>query len=211
MTEQVRRRPYSVVLFDELEKAHTEIWSILLQIMEDGILTDSKGRGVDFRNTVVILTSNASAERLSKGEMRLGFLSSPPNTEKSKTPSRSFIMAELQKTFRPEFLNRLDELVVFEALAQKEMESIAEKMLLQLSTRMQALGVELTYDPEVLTHLATQGLDPVYGARPLRRLMQTEIESPAAQLLLSNVLSAGQSIHLRIQNEALTLEQETTV
>jgi ATP-dependent Clp protease ATP-binding subunit ClpC len=209
LTEQVRRRPYSVILFDELEKAHNDIWSILLQIMDDGILTDSKGRRVDFRNTVLVMTSNVGADKITTNGVSLGFLSQTTNGLPSSEHLRTSVLSELKKTFRPEFLNRFDEIIVFEALGHNEMRSITEKMLRDISKRLEGLGIQLHFTEETLTHLAKQGFDPAYGARPLRRLLQTDVENPAAHLLLSGNLTSGSTLSLTMQNGTLSLEDIT--
>lgn len=205
LTEQVRRHPYSVVLFDELEKAHADIWSILLQIMDDGIVTDAKGRTIDFRSTVLVMTSNVGANKIAKNGISLGFSSQENSALRASEQIRSAALSELKKTFRPEFLNRLDEFIVFEPLGQDEMESIAKKLLLQISNRLESLGFQLHFTEDCLTHLAKQGFDPAYGARPLRRLLQTSVENPAAQLLLSDTLSPGETLSLTLQDGVLSL------
>ncbi|MDF2838747.1 MAG: ATP-dependent Clp protease ATP-binding subunit ClpC, partial [Evtepia sp.] len=207
LTEQVRRRPYSVVLFDELEKAHTDIWSILLQIMDDGILTDAKGRKIDFRSTVLVLTSNVGADKIPSHGVRLGFANQKANGLPDFEQTRVSVLSELKKTFRPEFLNRLDEMIVFESLGYNEMKSIAEKMLGQISKRLEPLGIQLDFSDESLAYFAKQGFDPAYGARPLRRLLQTNVENPTAELLLSGTLAPGSVLSLTIQDGILSLER----
>lgn len=206
LTEQVRRRPYSVILFDELEKAHTDIWSILLQIMDDGILTDAKGRKIDFRSAVLVMTSNVGAEKISTHGVSLGFSNQSIDGLPSSEQIRTSVLSELKKTFRPELLNRLDEIIVFESLGHNEMNSIAKKMLKQISKRLDALGIVLHYSEESLVHLAKQGFDPAYGARPLRRLLQTNVENPTAQLLLSGTLTPGSTLSLVMENGVLSIK-----
>jgi ATP-dependent Clp protease ATP-binding subunit ClpC len=205
LTERVRRRPYSVVLFDELEKAHADIWSILLQIMEDGILTDARGVRVDFRSTVVVMTSNAGAEQLGRKGIGFAGAGAAASKESSADASRAAAMAELRKTFRPEFLNRLDELIVFRSLDHGELQAIANKLLLQLTGRMQEMGISFTFTPESLELLSREAFDPVYGARPLRRLLQTQVETPAARMLLDGRLSPGSCLALAVSEGRLTL------
>ena len=205
LTEQVRRRPYSVVLFDELEKAHADIWSILLQIMEDGILTDARGVRVDFRSTVLVMTSNAGAEQLGRKGIGFAGAGAAASKESSVDASRAAAMAELRKTFRPEFLNRLDELIVFRSLDHEELQAIASKLLLQLTGRMQEMGISFTFTPESLELLSREAFDPTYGARPLRRLLQTQVETPAARMLLDGRLSPGSSLALAVSENRLTL------
>ncbi len=205
LTERVRRRPYSVVLFDELEKAHADIWSILLQIMEDGILTDAKGVRVDFRSTVLVMTSNAGAEQLNRKGIGFAGAGAAAAKESSAAASRAAAMSELRKTFRPEFLNRLDELIVFRSLDHEELQAIAKKLLLQLTDRMQGMGISFTFTPESLRFLAQEAFDPAYGARPLRRLLQAQVETPAARMLLDGRLSPGSSLALTVQDSRLAL------
>ncbi|MBP1758749.1 MAG: ATP-dependent Clp protease ATP-binding subunit ClpC [Firmicutes bacterium] len=211
LTERVRRRPYSVVLFDELEKAHPDIWSILLQIMEDGILTDAKGTRVDFRSTVLVMTSNAGAEQLSRKGIGFAGTGSPASKQSPPAESRTAALAELRKTFRPEFLNRIDELIVFRALDHEELQEIAKKMLLQLAERMHEMGISFTFTPDSLQILSTEAFDPVYGARPLRRLLQTKVETPAARMLLEGQLSPGGTLALTVQDNHLALQTPVPV
>ena len=211
LTERVRRRPYSVVLFDELEKAHPDIWSILLQIMEDGILTDAKGTRVDFRSTVLVMTSNAGAEQLSRKGIGFAGTGSPASKQSPPAESRTAALAELRKTFRPEFLNRIDELIVFRALDHEELQEIAKKMLLQLAERMHEMDISFTFTPDSLQILSTEAFDPVYGARPLRRLLQTKVETPAARMLLEGQLSPGGTLALTVQDNHLALQTPVPV
>lgn len=206
LTERVRRRPYSVILFDELEKAHSDIWSVLLQLMDEGRLTDSKGRSVDFRSSVLVMTSNVGAEKLSSHGVSLGFFTQDSDSATQKRKSHASVLSDLRKTFRPEFLNRLDEMIVFDSLSQSEMELIAAKMLDQIVKRLEAMDISLVYSKDVLSHLASAGFDPAYGARPLRRLLQSQVENPAAQLLLSDQLLPGDQLLLSLQDGALILQ-----
>ena len=185
LTEAVRQRPYAVLLFDELEKAHPEVWGLLLQIMEDGILTDSQGKRTDFRNTVLIMTSNVGGERLSAGTP-LGFTGG-----EGQQATEAALQRELRQVFRPEFLNRLDETILFHPLGEEEMTVIAKKLLDRLGERLTEKGVDLQVSQGALTWLAREGRDPRYGARPLRRLIRNQVENPAAELLLQGDLSPG--------------------
>lgn len=205
LSEQVRRKPYCVVLFDELEKAHADIWGILLQIMDEGRLTDSRGRMIDFRSSVVVMTSNVGADALSPAVAHLGFSSPTQSREQLRKQSRATVVQSLKKTFRPEFLNRLDAQIIFDPLTQHEMETIAQKLLDQLAARLDAMGVALHYSVDCLQSLAARGFDPAYGARPLRRLLQNEVESPAAALLLSGELSSGAQLSLSVDGDGLQL------
>ena len=191
LTEQVHRRPYSVVLFDELEKAHEDIFHLLLQIMDDGRLTDSQGRTVDFKNTVVIMTSNTGQDSLRAGRGRLGF-SGEPETEESRSRAvREAVMAELRRTFRAEFLNRVSDVIVFRPLERGDLLTITENQLRQIRERAAALGVTLEWSAEALSALAERGYDPVYGARALQRYLRAHVEDALAEQFLSGALGSG--------------------
>ncbi len=204
LTERVRRRPWSVVLFDEIEKAHDELHNILLQVMEDGVLTDSMGRRADFRNTVIVLTSNVGARRLVSHAPPLGFAGG--SREKVR---REEILAELKGRFRPEFLNRLDETVIFEPLGAADLEQITDGLLGGLRGRLAALGVGLKAPKEAVALLARTE-EKEQGARPIRRAVRRRVEEPAAQLLLSRALSAGDTLCLAVEEEQLVLRAERT-
>ena len=193
LTEKVRRRPYCVVLFDEIEKAHPDIWGILLQIMEDGVVTDAQGRKADFKNAIVVLTSNVGAARITAKGSRLGFSAAERKDGENRPIEelRAAVLDDLKKVFRPEFLNRLDETIVFTQLGRAEIQAIARRMLERVGERMQALGVTLRFTDGALEVLAGLGFDPDYGARPLRRAIRTQVEEPAAEQLLSGALQAG--------------------
>ena len=191
LTEKVRRKPWSVVLFDEIEKAHEDVWSILLQIMDDGHLTDSTGRRVDFRNTVIVMTSNIGAKTISDKRQRLGFGCEPTRSE---TEMRRQVMEELKATFRPEFLNRVDETIVFHRLGEDEMLRITRGMLSELARRFEKLGITLELPDEIALWLASAGYDESYGARPLRRAIQQSIEDAAAELMLEGKVVCGDTL-----------------
>ena len=197
LTEKVRRKPWSVVLFDEIEKAHEDVWSILLQIMDDGHLTDSAGRRVDFRNTVVVMTSNVGAKAITDKKQRLGFGYEP---QRSEEEMRRQVMDELKVTFRPEFLNRVDETIVFHRLGDSEMLSITRSMLAELGQRFDKLGVALSVPEDTAKWLAAAGYDENFGARPLRRALQQNIEDAAAELLLDGSVRAGDSLEAVIED-----------
>jgi len=203
----VRRRPYCVVLFDEIEKAHPDVWGILLQIMEDGVVTDSQGRKADFRNAVVVLTSNVGAAKITAKGSRLGFSAAEHKDGETRTLEelRAAVLEDLKKVFRPEFLNRLDETIVFTQLGRSEIKSIARRMLSRVGERLQALGVRLTWTDGALDALAKLGFDPDYGARPLRRTIRTKVEDPAAELLLSGAVRAGDTLLADRAGDTLTL------
>ena len=182
LTEKVRRKPYSVVLFDEIEKAHPDVFNMLLQILEDGRLTDSQGRTVDFKNTVIIMTSNVGARMITDKQKSLGF--AQEEKAQKQEDIRSLVMGELKKVFRPEFLNRVDDIIVFNKLTQDEIKQIAGKMLETLSKRLAAMDITITFTDAAITAIADKGFDDSYGARPLRRAIQSEIEDVLSEKLL---------------------------
>ncbi|MBQ3546855.1 MAG: ATP-dependent Clp protease ATP-binding subunit [Clostridia bacterium] len=190
LTEKVRRNPYSVVLFDEIEKAHPDVFNLLLQILEDGILTDSQGRRVDFKNTVIIMTSNVGARLITDKRVSFGFSQSEDNNSDVKTA----VLGELKNTFRPEFLNRVDDIVVFSKLTKSEVEEIAEKMLSNLTVRSKAIGVDIAFSDSVKKALSEIGFDPVYGARPLRREIQNKVEDALSEKILDGSIKSGDKI-----------------
>ncbi|MBU9674594.1 ATP-dependent Clp protease ATP-binding subunit [Planococcus sp. CP5-4] len=198
LTEKVRRKPYSVVLLDEIEKAHPEVFNILLQVLEDGHLTDSKGRRVDFRNTVIIMTSNVGAQEL-KYNKYVGF-----NLEDSKTDYKDMkgkMLAELKKAFRPEFLNRVDDMIVFHSLEKKDLRKIVELMTEQLTGRLKEQDIDLELTEAALDKIAKEGYDPEYGARPLRRSLQKHVEDRLSEELLKGTAIAGQKIIFDVQDD----------
>ena len=190
LTEKVRRNPYLVVLFDEIEKAHPDVFNMLLQILEDGILTDSQGRKVDFKNTVIIMTSNVGARMITEKKISFGF----GESQDSNKDVKELVMGELKNTFRPEFLNRVDDIIVFNKLDKTEITEIAEKMLNNLSKRTENLNITLSFDPSVKSALAEIGFDEVYGARPLRREIQNRIEDELSEKLLSKSVKNGDKV-----------------
>ena len=206
LTEKVRRRPYAVVLFDEIEKAHPEVWNLLLQILEDGRLTDSQGRRADFRNTVVVMTSNVGARQItSRG--RLGFAGEDGQLVRQQR-IRDQVTDELKRTFRPEFLNRIDETVVFRQLGEAELEEIAARLLAETGRRMEALGLTLRVEVGVAAHLAREGFDPASGARPLRRRIQRLVEERVAEELLAGRLRRGDGVKVGLRENELAIERE---
>ncbi|NSW78014.1 MAG: ATP-dependent Clp protease ATP-binding subunit [Chthonomonadetes bacterium] len=214
LTEAVRRQPYSVVLLDEIEKAHPEVFNILLQIFEDGRLTDSQGRVVDFKNTVIIMTSNIGARSI-QGEPSMGFLSSAKpkeETEREYESMKGRIMEELKRTFRPEFLNRIDEIVVFHALTFNEILQIVDLMVARVAQQARAQGIELEITQEVREMLAREGFDPQFGARPLRRAVQRLIEDPLAEEILLGRFSEGDTVVASLDEDGrlIFLKKETS-
>ncbi|MDR1805339.1 MAG: ATP-dependent Clp protease ATP-binding subunit [Clostridium sp.] len=190
LTEQVRRRPYSVLLFDEIEKAHPDVFNVLLQILEDGILTDSQGRRVDFKNCIIIMTSNIGAEKITAKQHGLGFSSAESGGTMPYEKIQESVMEELKKAFKPEFLNRVDEIIVFHQLSGEDIRKIAGRMLENLSERIKELGVLVSFDDKTAEKIADAGFDPVYGARPLRRAIQHELEDRLSEQILEGKLMA---------------------
>ena len=206
LTEKVRRHPYSVVLFDEIEKAHPDVFNILLQILEDGRLTDSQGRTVDFKNTVIIMTSNVGARIITDHQnSSLGF-SSEKEKENSFEEVKSKVIDELKSMFRPEFLNRVDDIIVFNKLNQKDIEQIAGKMLDTLKKRLHGLGVDITFTDTAVKEIAKEGYDPDYGARPLRRAITTKIEDALSEQMLEGKVSKDNKITCDFKDNAFTFE-----
>ncbi len=203
LTEKIRRHPYSVVLFDEIEKAHPDVFNILLQILEDGILTDAHGRRVDFKNTVIIMTSNVGAGSIVEPK-RLGFTSD----DKADDNTKGQVMDALKRTFRPEFINRVDEIVVFNKLTDENIRTITSLMLCQVAKRIEDKDISITFDHEVIAHLAKEGFDPVYGARPLRRAIVRTIEDTFSEELLSGRAQAGDKIRAIMKDGKLAYEKE---
>ena len=192
LTEKVRRRPYCVVLFDELEKAHPDLWNILLQLLEEGRLTDAQGRKVDFRNTILIMTSNIGARRLTEGSKVVGFDLSQHSGEQTV---RNLLLEDLKKTLPPELLNRMDEVVVFGKLGEAELLRIAAILCRQVEERMGKMGIVLTVEESALLQLVEEaGREAIYGARPLRRAVVTQLEDPLAQQLLDGTLRPGDRV-----------------
>ena len=192
LTEKVRRKPYSVVLFDEIEKAHPDVFNMLLQILEDGRLTDSQGRTVDFKNTVIIMTSNVGARLITEKQSSLGFNSENENAEESeKKDIKELVTGELRKVFRPEFLNRVDDIIVFNKLNKDEIKQIAVKMLKTLESRLDKMNIKISFTDNAVSEIADKGFDENYGARPLRRAIQNEIEDPLSEQMLEGKVKDG--------------------
>jgi len=207
LTEPVRRKPFSVILFDEIEKAHPDVFNILLQILEDGVLTDTHGRNVDFKNTVVIMTSNVGAEMIEK-QAALGFKPSMENKEQEEYEEmKEKVIKELRKTFRPEFLNRLDETIVFHALNREHIKEIADLMLAELEERLQEQEISIEVTEEAKNYLAEEGYDPNFGARPLRRCIQRMIENPLSEKLLADEIGAGDTVEVGFEDGELTFKR----
>lgn len=202
LTEKVRRRPWSLVLFDEIEKAHEDVWNLLLQLLEDGILTDAQGRRVDFRNTIVVMTSNVGARAVGTNAARLGFTQEDDTTAEAARVRES-VTEELRRIFRPELLNRIDATVVFDRLREEELARIARRMLAATAARACARGVTVEIEDAAIGQLAARGFDPRSGARALRRLIRTEVEDVLAEKILRGTLGAGSHVRVCVENGAL--------
>ena len=212
LTEKVRRKPYSVVLFDEIEKAHEDVWNILLQILEDGIVTDSQGRRVDFKNTIIVMTSNVGARNITSADKPLGFDGRETEADEKARFDRikQAVMEELRRTFKPEFLNRIDETIVFRQLTEEDIRHIAQRMLEITGKRMAQQDITLLADDDAVTALAKDGFDPQYGARPLRRAIQNEVEDAVAELMLEGKLQGGDTARICLRDGKVTIEKETS-
>lgn len=209
LTEKVRRKPYSVVLLDEIEKAHPEVFNILLQVLEDGRLTDSKGRTVDFRNTLVIMTSNVGADTIKKGST-LGFTTTQDETKHQYEAMRDKVMAELKRSFRPEFLNRIDDSIVFHPLDEKHISEIVSLMSEELRKRLKEQEIDFTLTDSAKKFLAKEGFDPAYGARPLRRAIQKHIEDRLSEELLRGTIKKGDAVEIDEQDGELVVRSEVS-
>ncbi len=206
LTEQIRRKPYSVVLFDEIEKAHPDVFNMMLQILDDGRLTDSQGRTVDFRNTVIIMTSNIGSKNIVEPK-NLGFSAGGEGSVETDKDIRRNVMAELKKAFRPEFLNRVDDIIVFSRLNDEEIKQIARMMLSSLNERLNANGIKCDFDDSALELLAKEGFDPVYGARPLRRAIQSKVEDLFAEEMLDGRVNEGDSVTVSADGDNIVIKK----
>ena len=209
LTEKIRRKPYSVVLFDEIEKAHPDVFNVLLQILDDGILTDSQGRRVDFKNCVIIMTSNLGASLITGKGGSLGFSGDDSGGLMNQQKIHDAVMGELKRTLRPEFLNRVDDIIVFRQLSKEDIKEIAERLLANLSKRTALLDITLGFSSEAIEKIADAGFDPVYGARPLKRAIQSHIEDKLSELMLDGTVTANNSYFCTVQdNEFVFLKKE---
>lgn len=191
LTEKVRRKPYSVILFDEIEKAHPDVFNMLLQILDDGILTDSQGRRVDFKNCVIIMTSNVGAKLITAKQAAFGFADTSEERERNDEKIKDAVMGELRGTFRPEFLNRVDDIIVFKRLTKSEIREIAKRLLTELRKRTASLDIQVEFTDEAVDKIADAGFDEVYGARPLKRAIQSKIEDALSEAMLKGEVTAG--------------------
>ncbi|MCD6109369.1 ATP-dependent Clp protease ATP-binding subunit [bacterium] len=211
LTEAVRRKPYSIVLFDEIEKAHTDVFNLLLQILEDGVLTDNKGRKIDFKNTIIILTSNIGAERLTKKAAPIGFSSEKNKLEQAEEDykrTKEEILNDLKGHFKPEFLNRIDKTIVFRALTQKDIANIVTLHISMLQKRLSSKNLTIEMTPAGLKLLAKASYDPQYGARPVRRAIQDLVEDPLTQKFLEGEFKEGDAVIISVSKEELTLKKK---
>ena len=206
LTEKIRRKPYSVVLFDEVEKAHPDVLNILLQILDDGMLTDAQGRRVDFKNTVIILTSNIGASAITEKAKSLGFTAAATD---EKAAMEANVMQALKSAFRPEFLNRLDEIIVFNRLTDADIRKIASLLLAELGERICGIGVEIEFDPSLVAYVAEKGVDPIYGARPLRRAITSLVEDSFSEAMLEGRIAAGDRILAKAIEGKVLFEKQT--
>lgn len=208
LTEKIRKRPYSVILFDEIEKAHPDVFNIMLQILDDGILTDAQGRQIDFKNTVIIMTSNLGAkEILGNASSKLGFNKAEDNSEKSEHEViKNKVMEEVKRVLRPEFLNRIDEIIVFDRLTEDNIKEIARLMLASLEKRLNANDIQVTFTDEAVAKIAKSGFDPVYGARPLRRAIQNDIEDMLSEKIIDGDVKSGDSITVDADENGFTVK-----
>ena len=206
LTEKIRRKPYSVVLFDEVEKAHPDVLNILLQILDDGMLIDAQGRRVDFKNTVIILTSNIGASAITEKAKSLGFTAAATD---EKAAMEANVMQALKSAFRPEFLNRLDEIIVFNRLTDADIRKIASLLLAELGERICGIGVEIEFDPSLVAYVAEKGFDPIYGARPLRRAITSLVEDSFSEAMLEGRIAAGDRILAKAIEGKVLFEKQT--
>lgn len=206
LTEAIRRRPYAVILFDEIEKAHPDVFNLLLQILEDGRLTDGQGRTVDFRNTVVIMTSNVGARDLAKGQ-GLGFAAEKGLSEGDHQKAKERVLDAMKQAFRPEFLNRVDDIVVFRSLSKEELLKIVDLMLTEVETRVRERGIGVIVSSEAREFLLEKGYDPKYGARPLRRTIQRMVEDRLADLFLEGRFKDGKRVEIEVKGDQLAFRE----
>ncbi len=208
LTEKIRRKPYSVVLFDEIEKAHPDVFNILLQILDDGVLSDSQGRKVDFKNTIIIMTSNVGATGIVEKTNSLGFGERISNDDSA---IRTRVMEALRSTFRPEFLNRIDEIIVFNKLNEDEINQITRLMLGSLTKRVRNMGIELSFDESAVELVSRKGFDPVYGARPIRREIQRSVEDEFSNAMLDGTIKTGDKVVAKAEEDKIIFVKENEV
>jgi ATP-dependent Clp protease ATP-binding subunit ClpC len=200
LTEKVRRKPYSVVLLDEIEKAHPEVFNLLLQILDDGHLTDSIGRKVSFKNSIIIMTSNTGSRQLNDFGTGIGFDTKSKRAQKEED-SKSVIESQLKKTFAPEFINRIDDIITFNSLSKENINQIIGIEIDKLVDRVKALDYELVITPEAIEYISSKGFDPKYGARPLKRAIQRYIEDPLTEKIIASNPEKGSTLTLNYEKE----------
>ena len=200
LTEMVRRKPYSVLLFDEIEKAHPDVFNMLLQILDEGRLTDSQGRHVNFRNTVIIMTSNVGARLITEKQTNLGFFGGEQQADNDNAKIREAVLGELKKLFKPEFLNRVDDTIVFNKLTEKDIQAIAKNLLKNLEKRLNDLDIKAEFDDSAVEAVAKAGFDEIYGARPLKRAIQSNIEDAISEKMLDGSIKSGDIVTCRYEN-----------
>ena len=202
LSEKVRRKPYSVVLFDEVEKAHPDVFNVLLQMLDDGHITDAQGRKINFKNTVIIMTSNAGARSIVNPK-RLGFVSEV-DAERSYEDMKKMVMDEVKQLFRPEFINRIDDIIVFHPLTKDDVKEIAKLRLEETAKRvLHNVGITLEYTDAAMDHISAEGFDPIYGARPLLRVIQNKIEDELAEAVLLGKFKEGDKVKVDLQDEKI--------
>ena len=213
LTEKVRRKPYSVVLFDEIEKAHPDVFNMLLQILDDGVLTDGQGRRVDFKNCIIIMTSNVGAKLILQKQKAFGFAAGAKELEQNEKEIKDAVMGELRNTFRPEFLNRVDDIIVFQRLTKENIKEIASRLLAVLQKRVEDMGIEVTFSDEAVSKIADAGFDDVYGARPLKRAIQSRIEDALSEEMLKGNVKKGGKYICNVKDEKFVFDkaEEKTV
>ena len=194
LTEAVRRKPYQVILFDEIEKAHLEVFNLLLQVIDEGRLTDSHGRTVDFKNTIIILTSNLGGDIIASNQN---------NNEEISKDTKDQVMKIVQQSFRPEFINRLDDIILFNALDRRAVNEIVKLQLNHFGILLKEKGLDISFDDGVVKWIAKRGFDPVYGARPIKRAIQKYIQDPLADKMINNQLTLAKEIHLKVIKDAI--------
>lgn len=205
LTEAVRRTPYAVVLFDEVEKAHPDVFNILLQILEEGRLTDGKGKTVDFKNTILIMTSNVGANLLKK-ERAIGFSAEQPSKEGEYERMKENVLEELKKSFRPEFLNRIDDIIVFHALREEHLERIVRLMAEEVAQRIEHAEIYLSFSDEAIALLSLRGTDLAFGARPLRREITKSVEDALSEEILKGTIAKGDEVMANVDDQAIVFE-----
>jgi len=209
LTEKIRKKPYSVILFDEIEKAHPDVFNMMLQILDDGRLTDSKGRVVDFKNTIIIMTSNVGASLITTTS-KLGFATSEDVSKDKYEKLKDTVNEEMKKTFRPEFLNRIDDIIVFSHLSKPEIRQIADLLMKDLLKRLDEQHIKIEVTEEVKDFLAEDGYSEAYGARPLRRLIQSKVEDGLAEEILTGEYKANDTVLLKLEDRKIKFEKLQT-